>query len=256
MKTNGLLWGGAMGATRRAAEFAADYFCRCEVASSLDTLQELLFEATGQLDLSYVACGAHIDPEHPPDGAFLFHNYPDGWVERFCAKAYHRIDPVFRHADRTRDPFWWHDEAFLAPLNARQKRLLNEARAFRIADGYTIPLTHDSYWSASISVMSDSGDIDEWTRHAVKMIGGWIHQRASLLLRQAPLVCPSGNLTKRERECLSLKAHGAADDEISDRLSISVSTVCRHLDQAKLRLGAKSREHAVFLGVETRQITR
>jgi DNA-binding CsgD family transcriptional regulator len=244
-----------MGATRRAAEFAADYFCRCEIASSLETLQELLFDAARQLDLSYVACGAHIDPEHPPDGAFLFHNYPDGWVERFCAKAYHRIDPVFRHADRTREPFWWHDEAFLAPLNARQKRLLNEARAFRIADGYTIPLAHDSYLSASISVMSDSGDIDEWTRQAVKMIGGWVHQRASLLLRQPPLACAEGQLSKRERQCLSLKARGAGDDEISDRLNITVSTVCRHLDQAKRRLGAKSREHAVYLGVETRQIT-
>ena len=244
-----------MGATRRAAEFAADYFCRCEIASSLETLQELLFEAARQLDLSYIACGAHIDPEHPPDGAFLFHNYPDGWVERFCAKAYHRIDPVFRHADRTSEPFWWHDEAFLAPLNARQKRLLNEARAFRIADGYTIPLVHDSYLSASISVMSDSGDIDEWTRQAVRMIGGWVHQRASLLLRQPSLACAEGQLSKRERECLSLKARGADDDEISDRLSITVSTVCRHLDQAKRRLGAKSREHAVYLGVETRQIT-
>lgn len=244
-----------MGAIKRAAEFAADYFCRCEIASSLDTLQDMLFDAARQLDLSYIACGAHIDPEHPPDGAFLFHNYPDGWVARFCAKAYHRIDPVFRHADRTADPFWWRDDAFLAPLNARQKRLLNEARAFRIADGYTIPLRHDSYLSASISVMSESGDIDEWTRIAVSMVGSAIYHRACLLVRQPPLVCPNGTLSKRERECLSLKAHGAADDEISDRLSITVSTVCRHLDQAKRRLGAKSREHAVYLGVETRQIT-
>jgi hypothetical protein len=103
------------------------------IASSLETLQELLFDPARRLDLSYITCGAHIDPEHPPDGTFLFLNYPDGRVDHFCAKAYHRIDPVFRHADRIREPFWWHDEAFLAPLNARQKRLLNEARAFRIA---------------------------------------------------------------------------------------------------------------------------
>lgn len=245
-----------MGATQRAAEFAADYFCRCEEASSLKTLRELLFEAVGRLHLSYVACGGPIDPAHPRDGAFLFDNYPDDWVERFCDKAYHRIDPVFRHAERTRAPFWWHDEAFLAPLDVRQKRLLNEARAFRIADGYTIPLTHNPSWSASITVMSDTGDIDEWTRQAVHMIGGWVHQRACLLLQRAPMDCHSGPLTKRERECLSLKARGADDDEIAKQLQISVSTVCRHLDQAKLRLGAKSREHAVFLGVETRQITR
>lgn len=244
-----------MAATGRAAEFAAEYFCRCELASSLETLQALLFDAAHQLGLTFVACGGHIDPKHPPRGAFLFHNYPVSWGERFCTKAYHRIDPVFRHADRTRDPFWWHDEAFLAPLSARQKRLLNEARAFRIADGYTIPLAHDSAGSASISVMSDTGDIDEWTRQAVHMIGGWIHQRACLLLRQSTVTCPNGTLSKRERECLSLKAHGAGDSDIADHLTISVSTVCRHLDQAKLRLGAKSREHAVYLGMATRQIS-
>jgi LuxR family transcriptional regulator, quorum-sensing system regulator BjaR1 len=245
-----------MGATRRAAEFSAEYFCRCEIASSVNTLRELLFEAAEKLGLTYVACGAHVDPQHLPDGAFLFHNYPAEWVQRFCARAYHRIDPVLRHAEAVTDSFWWHEAAFLAPLSVRQKRLLNEARAFRIADGYTIPLKHDFYWSASISVMSESGDIDEWTRLAVSMIGSWIYQRSSLLLHQPALVCPRGALTKRERECLSLKAHGAGDDEISDRLDISVSTVCRHLDQAKIRLGARSREHAVYRGVETRQITR
>ncbi len=87
------------------------------------------------------------------------------------------------------------------------------------------------------------------------MIGGWVHQRASLLIRQPPLACAAGQLSKRERRYLSLKDRRAGDDEVSDRLNITVSTVCRHLDQAKRRLGAKSREHAVYLGVETRQIT-
>jgi LuxR family quorum sensing-dependent transcriptional regulator len=245
-----------MGATRRAAEFAAGYLCRCENASSLKTLKGLLFEAAEQLNLSYVACGAHVDPEHPPDGAFLFQNYPRDWVERFRAKGYYRVDPVFRHANAAIQPFWWHDEAFLSPLNARQKRMLNEARAFRIADGYTVPLSHDVCWSASISVISESGDIDEWTRIAVSMVGGAIYHRASLLARPPSSLCPQGTLTRRERECLSLKAHGATDDEIASRLDISISTVCRHLDQAKLRLHARSREHAVYRGVETRQIAR
>ena len=69
-----------------------------------------------------------------------------------------------------------------------------------------------------------------------------------------PIAYPSPNLTKRGRECLSLRGHGAIGGEISDRLCIDVSTVCGHLDQAKLRLGTKSRECADNPGAAARRI--
>jgi len=245
-----------MVALRRAAEFSAEFYCSCESAESLETLSMLLFEAADALGLSYVACGAHIDPDDPPAGAFLFANYPQEWCDRFRARGYARIDPVYAHAARVRDAFFWDDDAFLAALNDRQNRVLNEARQFRVANGFTVPLRHDFYLPASISVMSDSGDIDEWVRIAVGLIGTHVYQTASMMMSHGRLASREAQLSRRERQCLDLKAHGASDDEIARRLDISISTVCRHLDQARLRLGAKSREHAVWRAVETRQIVR
>lgn len=243
-----------MVAHRRAAEFSAEYYCKCESAESLETLSSLLFEAAEALGLSYVACGAHIDPDDPPAGAFLFANYPQEWRDRFRACGYHRIDPVYRYAAQTRRAFFWDDDDFLAALNDRQKRLLNEARQYRVASGFTVPLRHDVLLPASISVISDTGDIDDWVRIAVGLIGTHVYQAASMLVSDGTPANPEAKLSRRERQCLELKAHGASDDDIAARLDISISTVCRHLDQAKLRLGAKSREHAIWRAVETRQI--
>ncbi len=243
-----------MTAQRNAADLSVRTCRDCEGATSLEELAAYLFAAVHDLGLTFVACGAHPGANALPEGAFLFHNYPAEWTARFQTQGYHRIDPVMRRAETTKAPFSWDDEAFLDGLAARQKRLLAEAREFRIAGGYTVPLRHDYYLPASISVISETGDIDPWTKIAVGMVGVFVHHRASLLAQAQVAVGPNEKLTDRERECLDLKAHGASDGEIAARLGISVSTVCRHIEQAKLRLNARSREHAVWRGVETRQI--
>jgi DNA-binding CsgD family transcriptional regulator len=58
---------------------------------------------------------------------------------------------------------------------------------------------------------------------------------------------PAGeaNLTRREREVLSLVADGLTNSEIADRLWIAPSTVAKHLEQAYPKLGVHSRTAAI-----------
>lgn len=58
-------------------------------------------------------------------------------------------------------------------------------------------------------------------------------------------------LSHREREVMGLLMTGATDGQISCSLYMSVSTVRRHLDTIRDKLGARTRAHAVarFLGV-------
>jgi DNA-binding CsgD family transcriptional regulator len=96
--------------------------------------------------------------------------------------------------------------------------------------------------------------MDPWSLAVAKAVMIPIYCRASLLARDGRVPNMEAKLSPRERDCLSLKARGAEDKEIATRLKISVSTVCRHFDRARLRLSAKSREHAVSLAIQTRQI--
>jgi DNA-binding NarL/FixJ family response regulator len=60
-----------------------------------------------------------------------------------------------------------------------------------------------------------------------------------------PVVAPPLDLTRREREVLSLLAAGLRQDEIGARLVISPKTVATHIDRILPKLGVHSRAEAV-----------
>lgn len=246
-------WGRFVEVEKRSRDLVFAFHERCETISNLGKLASLLFEAADMLGFRYAACGAHVDPASPPEGAFVWHNYPDEWIARCKRKHYHRLDPVLRHAETVKNAFSWDDPAFLAPLSERQRRILNEARMFRLAHGYTIPLSHDTYFPASCSFVSESGDLDPHALTIARRIMAPLYGRA-VLLAQSCAAPGNERLSRRERECLKLKSEGADDFEIAVTLEISVSTVRRHIERAKQRLAARSREHAIALAIQTRQV--
>ena len=56
-------------------------------------------------------------------------------------------------------------------------------------------------------------------------------------------------LSPREVQCLSGVAEGLKNEEIAKSLKISGPTVALHLQNAKRKLGAITREHAVALAL-------
>lgn len=62
-------------------------------------------------------------------------------------------------------------------------------------------------------------------------------------------------LTDREREVLALLALGGTNASIAARLHLSPETVRSHTRSARLRLGAKSRSHAIALALQSGQLT-
>src|SRR6185437_14868264 len=64
----------------------------------------------------------------------------------------------------------------------------------------------------------------------------------SLSAHRSPLIEP---LTSREQEVLHLLAAGATNQEIADRLVVSLTTVKKHVGSLLLKLTAENRTHAV-----------
>jgi PAS domain S-box-containing protein len=65
----------------------------------------------------------------------------------------------------------------------------------------------------------------------------------------------SQELTPREREVITLLALGLSGAEIAERLVLSPETVRIHVRNARQRLGARTRAHAIALALESGAIT-
>lgn len=65
------------------------------------------------------------------------------------------------------------------------------------------------------------------------------------------LMQDGAKLTSREVECLSALADGLNTVGIAKRLSISVPTVMMHLTNARRKLHAATREHAVAIALRS-----
>lgn len=61
-------------------------------------------------------------------------------------------------------------------------------------------------------------------------------------------------LTARERECLQLSSQGLTEKRIALSIDISPNTVRVHIENAKRRLGAANKSHAIVLAVIHREI--
>ncbi len=62
-------------------------------------------------------------------------------------------------------------------------------------------------------------------------------------------------LSKREAEALALLAHGLRNDRIGERLGIAEVTVRKHINAARQKLGALTREQAVAIALKNKLIT-
>ena len=62
-------------------------------------------------------------------------------------------------------------------------------------------------------------------------------------------------LTPRERACLEALANGLGNDGIAKKLGICTPTVAMHLSNARRKLGALTREHAIALAMKRHLIS-
>lgn len=117
------------------------------------------------------------------------------------------------------------------------KRDLSGVRVFTRADGSHVRLEY-----AARTAVADG------RRVAVVVI---IRQKRA---RELSRVGRAGELTRREREVVSLVALGLTSPEIAEKLRISQTTVRTHVRHSMTKLGARTRAHLVAIALADRHI--
>jgi PAS domain S-box-containing protein len=117
------------------------------------------------------------------------------------------------------------------------KRDLSGVRVFTRADGSHVQLEY----AARTAVVD---------RQRVAVVVIIRQKRAHELAR----VGEAGELTRREREVVSLVALGLTSPEIADKLCVSEATVRTHVKNSMAKLGARTRAHLVAIALADRHI--
>ena len=184
----------------------------------------------------------------PDSGApqtFLLLNWPRGWLELYAAQGFAATDAVVAEAARTTNPFTWTDLRRRDPEASRD--IFAAAEAFGWRDGFTVPVHGPGEERGIVSLAAPSLDLSPAAREGLAAVSLIAFERA----REFGGFRPRGPyaLTIRERETLALVAEGLPDAEIGERLGIAAATAHFHVEQAKRRLGARTRAHAVALAL-------
>jgi DNA-binding CsgD family transcriptional regulator len=139
------------------------------------------------------------------------------------------------------------------PLGPRWRRLVERGRL----SGRTLLLGGDGtrVKANHLSVANVAPGL-----HLVVFVAVESEQDALDWLLEEPLAGVDGagpahsRITPREREVITLLALGLTGEEIARKLVISPETVRIHVRNARRRLGARTRAHAIALAIQSEQI--
>lgn len=122
----------------------------------------------------------------------------------------------------------------------------------RFRDGLThCFFSRDGRYLGYLNLTSISRDLDDASDHVVQLIESSI---APVLIRAAQgdeaVSADASLLTAREREVLALLPSGATNAEVAHALSVSPTTVARHVEHIIAKLGAQNRTRAACIAIE------
>jgi len=168
---------------------------------------------------------------------------PKGWEQIYSERGFAQTNFVTHTSRRSARPFVWSEVTLVGDSFAKANdEMWNVLHAFRLNDGIAVP----NHAPTNVSVLSlatfDGVDLSSELRKAIVLSSHYVHDR----LRE--LDTPpfkSVHLTPRERDCLAFAAEGKSDWDIGQILGIAQSTVHAHVENAKRKLGVKTRMQAV-----------
>ena len=227
---------------------------KIQVCSSISEMEQLVSVLLA--DLGFKMATYHLLRVNGHGDRLLtfFSSYPDEWLHRYVEKGYLFHDVVHERSRKSVMPFSW-QECQQREISKVAGRVFDEARAFDIRDGFSVPIHGPKAFAVFSAVAQGSAQERkssiELGRGALTQLGLAIHERALVLLadeiEKNSRISP--RLSPREIECLKWVAAGKNTPDIAEILHISDKTVVTHIQSVMRKLNAQTRTHAVIKAV-------
>lgn len=190
-----------------------------------------------------------------PGGTKLHTTLPESWLDRYHERGYAAVDPFLAYCCRTREPIFtgvdYLDRYSYLGQSARQMITEASTVGFRAGVSVTTKVASRSGsagWNLGSSLpRSETERILKEHFDVIRLAAHFADEK--LRATAHPKVKEGVDLSSRERDCLQLCAFGLRTKEIAHRLSLRPVTIDLYLKNARLKLGAATREQAVALAI-------
>ncbi len=169
----------------------------------------------------------------------------DEWHGHWSKANYLEIDPVSQLSLSGRPMFTWTDAKDWSRRQsgrdlARETALWGEAADAGMGEGFVSHAYGPGGELLVVRMMTGGRSIRPADRPLLDAVS-IIFSTMRLRLHEREADGPQGLLTLREQQCLRWASEGLIDVEIADQLAISSKTVAFHMENAKRKLGARTR---------------
>jgi LuxR family quorum sensing-dependent transcriptional regulator len=224
-----------------------DFVEALEAITSEDEAFAQLNKVTDFFGMKSFAISGIPESHEKIDPYILMNGWPSAWAERYMNRHYVRVDPVIQRTQLSDNAFVWSEELGKVTVDRKGLDFMREAQDFGFINGYSVPIHSIRGFRAIVTYSSDEVDLSREARGALHMISIYAHNKVKELKTggKAPLIKRSGNLTPREKECISWCSEGKTAWEISTILGISERTVSHILENAQRKMNTTNRTQLV-----------
>ncbi|HTV70557.1 MAG TPA: LuxR family transcriptional regulator [Rhizobiaceae bacterium] len=228
------------------APIILDFLARNAETADVPALITDFQETVRKLGIAVSAAGATAGIGSERINRFFFNDWPQDWVELYMERGFIDRDPVPIEARRRIQPFQWADVLDEPSYRLEGAEVVAVGNAHGWIDGFVVPIHGPGGYLAIDSLAArEKLTLSVEDRALLQAFCFFIHDRCR---REAHLSQePPIQLTLREIECMQWVATGKTDWEIAKLIGIAPATVHFHVENAKKRLGLKSRTQAVAL---------
>jgi LuxR family quorum sensing-dependent transcriptional regulator len=230
-------------------ELGLKFVERCSTSSATMAADDFL-AVIKEIGFAGGACGAWFGVGKKRRHRFFFVNWPSDWVELYNKSGWFGIDPFPIEARRRIAPFLLSELANLK-FTAAQIAFLKATVDYGWREGFAVPIHGPGSLQGLVTMVTrrDEFSLSVADRAVLEVMSRAIWERCRTsegfgMVEESP-----AKLSARELECLQWAAAGKSDSDMAKLIGIRPATAHFHIEQAKRRLGVKTRVEAVAAGV-------
>jgi DNA-binding CsgD family transcriptional regulator len=197
---------------------------------------------SGAFGLPTVMVGALVVRGDKVGGRFYFGNWSEEWTSVYLEKVFAE-DPLVHEARRRLSPFTWSELWAEGDLPQAVRDVIALGRQRGWEEGFAVPIHGPGGYLGLVSFAGGQTALSVADRALLLALAHAAHQRGKALY--GAKLDAAINLTRRELQTMRWVSRGKTDAQIGAILKLSATTVHYYVEQAKRKLGVRSRSQAV-----------